>query len=105
MISCTHTHSAPVTTRLLAWQDDKTIPDPDPDYLGYIKNQAVAAAAEAAENASPAEFARTTADAAGVGGNRHKIDGATDPEAGILVFRKSESQATNDKPLLAAAVI
>jgi hypothetical protein len=50
-ISCTHTHSGPVTTRPLGWQNDPTIPPPDPEYLAWVGDQVVAAAETAAANA------------------------------------------------------
>ncbi len=104
-ISCTHTHSGPVTTRFLGWQEDATIPQPDPAYLDYIKTQTVAAAAEAFQQAKPAEIAWTTADATGVGGNRLAAGGATDPQAGILVVREAQATAAGAKTLLAAAIV
>ena len=104
LISCTHTHSGPVTVRLLGWQEDETIPPPDQAYLDYVKSQAVAAAAEALERAKPAEIAWTSADATGVGGNRHAADGVTDPEVGILVVREADGEG-DCKKLLAAAII
>lgn len=104
-ISCTHTHSGPVTARLLGWQEDETIPAPDPAYLDHVKDQTIAAAVEALEQAKPAEIAWTTADATGVGGNRHAADGVTDPEAGILVAREAESEEGIPKKLLAAVIV
>lgn len=89
-LSCTHTHSAPVTSRLLAWQDDPAVPDPDPEYLEFIRVQTAAAAGEAQRRARPAELCWTTADAGGVGGNRLAEDGPTDPEAGLLVTRAAD---------------
>ena len=99
-INCTHTHSGPVTARSLGWQEDGTIPGPDPAYLDHVKSQAIAAAAEAMETAKPAEIAWTTADAKGVGGNRHSPHGTADPEAGILVVREADAKA-----LLAVAIV
>ncbi len=104
-ISCTHTHSGPVTGRMLGWQEDETIPAPDLTYLDYVKSQAVAAAAEALEHVKPAEIAWTTADATGVGGNRLAADATTDPEAAILVVRETERDANDCKKLLAAAIV
>ena len=100
-ISCTHTHSGPVTSRLLGWQEDETIPEPDPAYLKHVETQTLAAAAEAFEQTQSAEIAWTTADAKGVGGNRHALDGVTDPEVGILVARA----AGESNKLLAAVVV
>ncbi len=104
-ISCTHTHSGPVTALLLSCQEDETIPATDPAYLDYVKSQTVATAAEALQHAKPAEIAWTTADATGVGGNRHAADGVTDPEVGILVVREAKAEANDRKKLLAAAIV
>ena len=104
-INCTHTHSGPVTARSLGWQEDGTIPGPDPAYLDHVKSQAIAAAAEAMETAKPAEIAWTTADAKGVGGNRHSPDGVVDPEAGIVVVREAENENFGNKKLLAVALV
>jgi hypothetical protein len=99
-ISCTHTHSGPVSARLLAWSEDRAVPPPDNEYLELVRDQVVAAAGRAAERAVPAEIAWTTADARGVGGNRHAPDGPTDPEAGVLVVREA-----GGGPLVAAALV
>ncbi len=99
-ISCTHTHSGPVTARLLSWQDDPAAPPPDPAYLEFVMTSVLEAAAEAQDNMRPAEHAWTTAEARGVGGNRLAPDGVTDPEAGILAVREA-----GGGPLLAAVLI
>jgi hypothetical protein len=88
-INCTHTHSGPVSSNLLAWADDRTIPPPDSDYLRWIAERVVLSATRAAAEAKAAEIAWTSADARGVGGNRHAPDGVTDPEAGILFVRQA----------------
>lgn len=87
LISCTHTHSGPVTSQLIGWSDDKTIPAPDPDYLVWLGRQLVAATVEACSVTVPAALAWTAADATGVGGNRLSADGVTDPECGLLAVR------------------
>lgn len=99
-LSCTHTHSGPVTARLLAWSDDPAVPSPDPGYLQFLMERVAETAAQAAGRTTPAEIAWTSADARGVGGNRHAPDGVTDPEAGILAVRPS-----GGGPLLAAAIV
>jgi len=99
-ISCTHTHSGPVTCRLLGWEGDPAAPEADPAYLEFSCEQVVRAAREAAQRARPAELAWTTADARGVGGNRLTAEGVTDPEAGILAVRGAD-----DRRLMAAAMI
>ena len=86
-ISCTHTHSGPVTAPLVGWQNDSSIPAPDPVYLAMVVDRVVDAAAAAKAGAVPAELAWTSADAAGVGGNRLSRDGVTDPECGVLAVR------------------
>ena len=93
LIGCTHTHSGPVTSRLLAWSGDLTIPEPDKGYLDVVKRQTVAAAVAAMESIKPAELQWTHADATGVGGNRLHKDGPTDPECGILAVRDARTRA------------
>jgi hypothetical protein len=90
-ISCSHTHSGPVTSRLVGWQNDPTIPAPDPAYLGWVGEQVVAAAEAAAACLVPAAMAWSGANAKGVGGNRLSSDGVTDPECGILAVRDAQS--------------
>lgn len=91
-ISCSHTHSGPVTSRLVGWADDPAVPPPDPAYLEWVGYHVVAAAREAAAEALPAELAWTRADARGVGGNRLSANGVTDPECGVLVVRERRSR-------------
>ncbi len=92
MISCTHTHSGPVTSRLIGWGNDPTIPPVATDYLDFMKTQVVASAKEALQEMRDAELAWTTADATGVGGNRLSSGGLTDPECGILMLRDTDSR-------------
>ncbi len=100
LISCTHTHSGPVTSRLIGWGNDSTIPAPDPDYLNHVRAQLAAAARDAAASAVPAELAWTQADATGVGGNRLADGGVTDPGCGVLAVR----QAGGGDPLALALI-
>ena len=83
LISCTHTHSAPVTFRYLPF----AISAVDSAYLQFCADQIVAAAVEAKQNAQPAELGWTSADGTGVGGNRHSPSGPSDPEVGVLAVR------------------
>lgn len=99
-ISCTHTHSGPVTTRMLSWRNDRSATEPDPEYLTWIGNRVTVAALTAASTAIPAELAWTSADATGVGGNRLAANGLTDPECGILAVRESRT-----KTLLSVSLI
>ncbi len=103
-ISCTHTHSGPVTTRLLSWRDDPTLPDPDPAYLDFVERRTLETAAAARKNVRPAESAWTSADARGVGGNRRDPAGVTDPECGVLAVR-TRGDAGSEASFLAVSMI
>jgi hypothetical protein len=99
-ISCTHTHSGPVTARILPWQEDEAAVPPDPAYLDRLRREVLAAATAARAAMQPAEIAWTTADARGVGGNRLSAGGVTDREAGLCAVR-----AAGGGPLLATVMI
>ncbi len=89
MISCTHTHSGPVTIDMLAFRNDPIVPGVDPKYLNKLKQKIIESGIKAVNNAKSAEIAVTSTDITGVGCNRHDPDGPRDPEAGILVIRDS----------------
>jgi len=91
-ISCTHTHSGPVTMDMIAWQDDPVVPEPDPDYMRFFKDNVINTAITATLDLKSIEIAWTTAKAKGIGGNRISPDGVADPEVGILVIRDSSSE-------------
>lgn len=95
LISATHTHSAPVTIDILAFRDDPVVPPTDPEYLEIVRQGIIDAAIEAQAQAVPARVAITSAMAEGVGGNRHSLDGPSDPEVGILYVVRQE----NGEPL------
>lgn len=99
-ISCSHTHSGPITTRLLSWQNDGSLTAPDPEYLAWVGERVTEAALKASSSAVSAELAWTSADATGVGGNRLAANGLTDPECGILAVRDARTRA-----LLSASLI
>lgn len=100
LISCTHTHSGPVTSRIIGWAGDDSIPQPDASYLESVERALVAAAREAVGNLTPAELAWASADATGVGGNRLEEGGLTDPDCGVLAVRSAA-----DRKMLALALI
>ena len=99
-ISCTHTHSGPVSSKLLGWQEDPAVVDPDPNYLEYVLKRVVEAVCEAVGEMQPAELAWTAGDGTGIGGNRLATGGVTDPEIGILAVRQQRTGR-----LLAAALV
>ena len=87
LISATHTHSAPVTATMLAWEDDPVVPAPDAEYMVLFHAGIVQAAMAACQAARPAQLAVTTAQIEGVGCNRLAPDGPFDSEAGLLAVR------------------
>ncbi len=100
-ISCTHTHSGPVSRGLTFGVSDPLLGEAaDPAYIDRVGAGVVEAARAAAAAAVPAELAWTQADARGVGGNRLAADGLTDPECGILAVR-----AVKNHSLLAVSLI
>ncbi len=91
-ISCTHTHSAPVTAGMLISEADSVVPDVDKEYLEFIFTQVVEAAKEASQNLRKAELAWTSANVDGVGCNRHSPDAPRDPESGIMAVRDAATK-------------
>jgi hypothetical protein len=90
LIAATHTHSGPHTVEVMAWRDDPVVPPVDNDYLEFACQQSAAAAVAAWRNLQPAAAAWTSADVRGIaGGNRVDPEGPEDPEAGLLLVRKS----------------
>jgi len=100
MISTTHTHSAPVTCTVLAMTGDPVVPKPEAEYVEQLIQGITDAACEAVEAVEPAELAVASAQVDGVGCNRLDPDGPRDPEAGLLIVRRSA-----DKSLLAVQMI
>jgi len=87
-ISCSHTHSGPNTAYVLEWGPSPIVPEVDAEYIELMAEAVVEAAGEAAEHLREAEVAWCTAQAQGVGGNRHDPErGAADPEVGLLAVR------------------
>lgn len=91
-ISCTHTHSGPLTVTSAAGKGDSATPEVDTNYVMKLEEGVVSSAFQAAANTRPAEIAWTSADVEGVGCNRHDSEGPRDPEACILVVRDSEKK-------------
>ena len=93
MISATHTHSGPVTAAQLAFRADPVVPPVDPAYLAFFEAQIVAAGVAAWKNRVPAEAAARAVRIEGVGGNRLDPNGAADREAGLLLYRRTDTKA------------
>lgn len=87
LISATHTHSAPITDRLLFDEADPVVPSPDPAYLRQLEDAIVSAATRAAAAARPAELGLVRADATGIGTNRHDPAGPSNLQVPILAVR------------------
>lgn len=87
MITATHTHSGPMTVRMLSNAEDSVVPPPDPDYLRLLVDGIVNAAVCAYQRAEPAEMAFTSAECPGIGGNRHDPLGPTITTIPIIAAR------------------
>lgn len=85
---CSHTHSGPVTTKLLAWSGNKTVGEPDAAYLDRVKETAAAAAAHASATTRPVEISWTTADASRLEGITIPGESSIDTEIEILGVRE-----------------
>jgi neutral ceramidase len=88
MIAATHTHGGPVTTRAFP-QEDQVI---DLAYMEQLKADIVNAVAIAWQSRFPAKIGMGATRVDGVGGNRHRLDGATDPELGVLKIEDLEGR-------------
>jgi hypothetical protein len=87
IISATHTHSGPRTTRHVANENDTVVPPPDKEYLEFLTAQVIEAGTAAAADPRDctAEFAM--ADAEGIGTNRRDPAGPSDLSVPVLVFK------------------
>jgi hypothetical protein len=92
-ISCTHTHSGPLTTACIVCEADPVVPPPDPKYVQLLEDGIVAAAEQAFHSAQPAQAGLGHADATGVGTNRHVPQGGPfDPQVPVLMVRSADGQ-------------
>ncbi|MBQ4915837.1 neutral/alkaline non-lysosomal ceramidase N-terminal domain-containing protein [Maribacter sp. MMG018] len=85
MISASHTHSGPVIVTDIFY--DPVVPEADPEYIKYLVHKISEVFIEAFKNKRRCKIAITSADSTGVGGNRHSISGAIDPEVPIVVLK------------------
>lgn len=93
MITATHTHSGPVTTKMLSNDADPIVPEPDPGYQTLLEDGIVAAAERACAGAGPAKIGHATADGSGLGSNRHDPADVSDPRVSVLSVRSLEGDA------------
>jgi len=100
IVTATHTHSGPVTTRMISNEADPVVPAPDGAYLDRLEECIVEAARLAHADARPATVRLGRADAAGVGTNRRDPAGPADLELPVLVAR-----ARSDGAVLAVMTV
>ena len=100
MLTATHTHSGPLTVRLITHEADPTVPPSDADYLRYLEDHIVESACRARDYARPARLAYGEANGAELGGNRRDPSGPSHPRMPVLVAR-----ARDDDRTLAAMVV
>ncbi len=84
MVTATHTHSGPVTNRMLSNTADPVVPEPDAGYVEKVAQGVIDAAARAKAAAQPATLSFAEADGAGLGGNRRDPDGPSIPQVPLL---------------------
>jgi len=87
LVSCTHTHSGPITVDMISNRDDPAVPPADEQYVEFVIGAAADALVRAYQARRPAELAIAVADGTGVGGNRRADDGPVDPEVPVIVAR------------------
>jgi Neutral/alkaline non-lysosomal ceramidase, N-terminal len=93
MVTATHTHSGPVTTRMLSNESDAVVPEPDAQYLQQLEDGIVSAARSAYRNTRPASVGLAVADGSGLGGNRHDPNGVRDPRVPVLAVRSAQDDS------------
>ena len=79
MIAATHTHGGPVAAAMFAAEDKI-----DAQYMDRLRAGIVEAVRKAWQSRFSARLGVGSARVEGIGGNRHRRNGATDPELGIL---------------------
>lgn len=85
MVSASHTHSGPVIVPDIF--HDPIVPEVDPEYIQYLVEKIAHVFIEAFHNKKRSKMAITTTDGTGIGGNRHSVSGAIDPEVPIIVLK------------------
>lgn len=92
LLAATHTHSGPVTNRMVAWERDPVVPPPDSGFLRQLEDRVVEAVRQAWRGLRPVEAASGFTRLEGLGGNRLDPSGPSDPEAPCLWLRDAETR-------------
>lgn len=100
LISATHTHSGPVTSRMVSNEADTVVPSPDGDYLARVEASIVAAAREARDRAEPATVRSSFIASEGLGSNRRDPSGPTLDRWPVVYANR----LTDDSPIAVMSV-
>ena len=84
MVTATHTHSGPVTNRMLSNAADPVVPEPDPAYLQRLEDAIVDAAIRTVSSLAPASLKFASIDGSFLGTNRRDPAGPAIPGVPIL---------------------
>ena len=90
MVTCTHTHSAPITVDRVARKNDDVVPLPDHKYMTWCKEQIIKGALQAYVSAEPVTLGFAVADSTGVGTNRRDPTGPRNPTVPVLTVKSIE---------------
>lgn len=91
LITATHTHSGPVVLSLALEANDPHVPPPNGHYLHWLEETMVRVAGRAYQLRRPATLAWATADATGIGTNRHDRNGPSDLAVPVLTVRARDT--------------
>lgn len=95
MIAATHTHGGPVAAAMFAAEDKINA-----QYMDRLRAGIVEAVSNAWQSRFSACIGVGTARVEGIGGNRHRRDGATDPRAGRLEGHRPHRKDSGNLPEL-----
>ncbi len=101
LVTASHTHSGPVTVRMLSNEADPAVPEPDPGYLDCVEAAIVEAATRAATDLRPARLEYAVADGRPLGTNRRDPNGPAIPDVPVFAAR----DAADDSLIALMAVV
>lgn len=93
MVTCTHTHSGPVSRYRFPKSADDIAPPLDEKMMAWMIDRIVTNAVEATKGAQPAEIGHASADSSMVGCNRHHPTGPAHPEVPVMLVRHAETKS------------